>query len=99
MNHMVEIIVKDKNMMGPNEFLGRAEVPMSRFARPGGIEEFIELWNMGYPSGNVLFKADYQVQAVAGQPGTTTTTTIIVQQPNPYAAQGYGYQYPPPRGG
>jgi hypothetical protein len=35
MNHMIEIIVKDKDMMG-SEILGRAEVPMGFLAKPMG---------------------------------------------------------------
>ena len=60
MNHMIEIIVRDKNMM-EGQFLGKAEVPMNRFTRPGGVEEFVEIFNMGFASGRVLFKADYIV--------------------------------------
>lgn len=35
MNHIIEIIVKDRNMQG-NEMIGHAEVPMGFLAKPMG---------------------------------------------------------------
>lgn len=77
MNHMIEITVLDRDQIGA-EHVGRCQVPMSRFARVGGAQEWLELNYMGMPAGNIHFTSEYIPQAVVGgQPGTTTTITII----------------------
>ena len=58
MNHMIDIEVKDKDMVG-SEMIGHAQVPMSFLAKVGGAVEWIELKYMGFPAGNIHFKSDY----------------------------------------
>lgn len=58
--------------------LGRVELPMSHFCRQGVFETTDELWNFGFPAGNIRFKPIYEVQAVAAAAGTTTTTVTII---------------------
>lgn len=62
---MIEFVVKDQMMYQPNEFLGRAEIPMTRLAIAGNNrEEIIALFRDGFPAGNIIIRAEYVPQAV-----------------------------------
>ena len=59
MNHMIEIEVRDKDMIG-SQMIGHARVPMVKFARPGGANEWIELFYEAFAAGTIHFKSEYQ---------------------------------------
>jgi hypothetical protein len=77
MNHMIDIEVRDKDMVG-SEMIGHAQVPMHFFAKVGGAAEWIELKYMGMPAGNIHFTSEYVPQAVVAQP--MVQQTVVVQQ-------------------
>ena len=59
LNHIVEIVVRDKDMMIGGQMLGHARVPMGRFAIANGANEWIELFREGMAAGTVHFKSEY----------------------------------------
>ena len=63
MNHMIEIVVRDKDMMIGGQMLGHARVPMMKFAVAGGAKEWIELFMEGMPAGKISFRSEYFAQA------------------------------------
>lgn len=67
-------------MMG-SEMLGHAQVPMSFFARVGGMSEWIELKHMGMPAGTIHFTSEYYPQAVIAAP--MMQQTVIIDQSMP----------------
>jgi hypothetical protein len=87
MGHEIHIEVRDKNMIG-SEMIGHARVPVSFFAKPGGMAEWIELFWQGMPAGNIHFKSEYFPQAVVGgapmmAPVEVRPAPVAVVQPAP----------------
>jgi hypothetical protein len=86
MNHMIEIEVRDKDMIG-SQMIGHARIPMARLARVEGASEWIELGFELFNAGTIHFKSEYTPQAVVGGPApmmappvqqTVVTETVIV---------------------
>lgn len=55
--------------------IGHARIPMSRFALPGGVNEWFELFREGMPAGQVHFKSEYHAQAAV------VNTAPVMQPP------------------
>jgi len=82
MNHMIEIEVRDKDMIG-SQMIGHARVPMATFARVGGGNEWIELFFETFAAGTIHFRSEYTPQAVVGggapmmAPPVQQTTVVV----------------------
>jgi len=80
MNHMIEIVVRDKDMMIGGEMLGASEIPMGKVAIASGFKEWIELFMNGVPAGRIQFKCEYHPQAAIVNPQPMVQQTVVTQQ-------------------
>ena len=55
---MVRIDVHDLNGNGA-PIIGTCELPLERFARNGGCEEWVEIFNFGMPAGRLHFRSEF----------------------------------------
>ncbi len=63
--HMVEIELHDRDTIN-NQMLGHASVQLKLFCLPGGMQEWIELFNYGQPAGRIHLRSEYMPEMGGG---------------------------------